>query len=95
MFLAYRVESKKRYIAQVIFATVVVLILTLLADWLMFSSQIIQLWQDGFRAVVGVEVGIALFITVGILVINKLDVFKQTETGSTTAGVLVDGEPLR
>ncbi len=94
MFLAYRVDNKKRYIAQVIFATVVVLILTLLADWLMFSSQIIQLWQNGFRAVVGVEVGMSLFITVGILVINKLDVFKQTETGADTADVLVDSGPL-
>lgn len=94
MLLAYRIESVKRYIAQVIFATVMVLILTLLADWLMFSSQIIQLWHDGFRAVVGVEIVMALFITLGVWVISKLDVFKQPDTESATASVLADSEPL-
>ncbi|AZG35372.1 PepSY-associated TM helix domain-containing protein [Shewanella psychromarinicola] len=90
MLLAYRVDSKRRYLGQVIFATVAVLILTLLADWLMFSEQIILLWHDGFRAVVGVEVGIFLFIIVGIWAIKTLSSNNETRVAELTAEPALD-----
>jgi uncharacterized iron-regulated membrane protein len=90
MLLAYRIDSENRYIAQVIFATVAVLILTLLADWLIFSEEIIQLWHDGFRAVIGVEVAMLLFIFIGIWVMKTLSVSSEARVAELTAAPALD-----
>ena len=75
MVFAYIVDDKKRYLAQLLLTTLVILALTLVADWLLFSSQLIQLWHSGFQPVIAVEVGLILFIAVGLWVVKKLNVF--------------------
>ncbi|PKH56611.1 hypothetical protein CXF83_05845 [Shewanella sp. Choline-02u-19] len=66
------------------------LILTLLADWLIFSEEIIQLWHDGFRAVIGVEVAMLLFIFIGIWVMKTLSASSEARVAELTAAPALD-----
>ncbi|ACJ30798.1 PepSY-associated TM helix [Shewanella piezotolerans WP3] len=91
MVLAYIVDDKKRYLAQMILATVVILAVTLVADWILFGAQLTQLWQSGFQSVLAVEVGLLLFICLGLWVVNKLNVFKRLQANNVASTSVFEG----
>ncbi|MEZ9593068.1 PepSY-associated TM helix domain-containing protein [Shewanella sp. 10N.261.52.F9] len=71
MIMAYIVDNKQRYLTQLIAASVVILSATLIADGYLFGEQIIQLWQSGFKAVVGVEIAMLLLIIFGCMLLKR------------------------
>ncbi|GIU13456.1 peptidase [Shewanella sp. c952] len=89
--LAYIVDDKKRFLAQMILAAVVTLGATLVADWALFGSQLLRLWQSGFQSVFGVEAGLLLFICLGLWVVKKLNVFKPLQVDNVTSTSVLEG----
>lgn len=91
MVFAYIVDDKKRYLAQMILAAVVILGATLVADWVLFGSQLLLLWQSGFQSVFAVEVGLLLFICLGLWVVSKLNVFKPIQADNVASPGVFEG----
>lgn len=91
MVFAYIVDDKKRYLAQMILAAVVILGATLVADWVLFGSQLLLLWQSGFQSVFAVEVGLLLFICLGLWVVSKLNVFKPIQADNVASPRVFEG----
>jgi len=91
MVFAYIVDDKKRYLAQMILAAVVILGATLVADWVLFGSQLLLLWQSGFQSVFAVEVGLLLFICLGLWVVSKLNVFKSIQADNVASPRVFEG----
>lgn len=60
-FAAYFFNNQKAFISKALYATTAILLITVAADWLMFSKPLIMLWQSGFTAVFGVQIGLLLF----------------------------------
>ncbi|MEZ9200291.1 PepSY-associated TM helix domain-containing protein [Shewanella sp. 10N.286.54.B9] len=91
MVFAYIVADQKRYLAQMILAAVVILGATLVADWVLFGSQLLLLWQSGFQSVFAVEVGLLLFICLGLWVVSKLNVFKPIQADNVASPRVFEG----
>jgi uncharacterized iron-regulated membrane protein len=59
-----KVNDTKRHISQLLLLTSGILVVTIAADWLMFSEQIMALWQTGYHGVIGVQIGMMLVTAV-------------------------------
>lgn len=57
---AFWLNDKKHYIANTLYATAVILILTVIASWTMFANTLLSLWAQGIHSVIGVDIGLLL-----------------------------------
>ncbi len=69
---AFWVINNKRFIARLLQVTVALVLLTIVADWWLFGTSLLTLWQDGFRGVIGVEIGLLLFAVVSLWIAQLL-----------------------
>lgn len=69
---AYWYKNNKQFIAKILYATVAVLLLTIVCDWLMFSETLIFLWQTGFKSIIGVQIGFVLFSICCLFIAKQL-----------------------
>jgi len=69
---AFWVVSNKRFIARLLQVTAAVVLLTIVADWWLFGTSLLTLWQDGFRSVIGVEIGLLLFSVASLWIAQLL-----------------------
>jgi len=57
---AFWLSDKKRYIANTLYTSAAILILTVIASWSMFANTLIELWAQGIHSVIGVDIGLLL-----------------------------------
>lgn len=69
---AFWVINNKRFIARLLQVTVALVLLIICADWWLFGASLITLWQDGFRGVIGVEIGLLLFAVASLWIAKLL-----------------------
>ncbi len=72
MLVSINIGNVKRHISRLLLLTSALLLITLITDWLMFAEQIITLWQNGFTAVIGVQVAMGLMAAIGVFSALKL-----------------------
>ncbi|WP_164839078.1 PepSY-associated TM helix domain-containing protein [Shewanella livingstonensis] len=78
MLYSIKVNDTKRHISQLLLLTSGILVVTILADWIMFSEPIIALWHSGYRGVIGVQIGMGLIAVVCIYTASRLATVNQT-----------------
>lgn len=72
MLVSINIGNIKRHISRLLLLTSALLFTTLIADWLMFAEQMITLWQNGFTAVIGVQVAMVFMAVIGVYSALKL-----------------------
>ncbi|WP_350432282.1 PepSY-associated TM helix domain-containing protein [Shewanella sp. H8] len=78
MLFSLKVNDIKRHISKLLLLTSSILIITIVADWLLFPEQILALWQNGYHGVIGVQIGMGLMVAVCIFTAVKLTTTNQT-----------------
>jgi uncharacterized iron-regulated membrane protein len=79
MLCSIKVTDIKRHLSQLLLLTSSILAITILADWLLFSEQIIALWQSGYHGVIGIQVGMMLVTAVCLWTVSKLGVSPRSQ----------------
>ncbi|MGX9460256.1 PepSY-associated TM helix domain-containing protein [Shewanella sp. A14] len=79
MLYSLRVTDIKRHISKLLLLTSGILVITIVADWLLFSKQIIALWQNGYHGVIGVQIGMILVTFVCLWTTNKLGLSRHSQ----------------
>lgn len=69
---AYWVESKKIFIAHLLWITAGMLLLTVAADWFLFGDVMAELWSNGTRAVHAVELALVVVSAVFLWIAKNL-----------------------
>ena len=72
MLYSLKVSDIKRHISQLLLLTSGILVITVVADWLLFSEQILALWQGGYHGVIGIQVGMMLVTVVCLWTASQL-----------------------
>jgi len=72
MLYSLKVSDIKRHISQLLLLTSGILVITVVADWLLFSEQILALWQGGYHGVIGIQVGMILITVVCLWTASQL-----------------------
>lgn len=90
MLVSINISNIKRHISRLLLLTSALLLMTLTADWLMFSEQIITLWQNGFTAVIGVQVAMGLMAAIGVCSALKLRDQKHVNSSDNICHPLIN-----
>ncbi|WP_372944205.1 PepSY domain-containing protein, partial [Shewanella sp.] len=90
MLVSINIGNIKRHISRLLLLTSALLFTTLIADWLMFAEQMITLWQNGFTAVIGVQVAMVFMAVIGVYSALKLKDAKPMATTDNLSNPLVN-----
>jgi hypothetical protein len=65
-------QDKKRYLAGSLTLSAYLLLAVIVADWLLFAKQIIELSQQGVFSIVGTEIGLFIIALSFLFTAKKL-----------------------
>ncbi|BAJ01293.1 PepSY-associated TM helix domain-containing protein [Shewanella violacea] len=90
--LACLVSNKRRMLFISLMATAGVLVITILADWVLFHEQIVTVFKAGFLAVAGVEIGLAVTVILFVSVAYSLFAKRKSDLPSSDLNLSTEAE---